>query len=111
MAEKAAYEALQRWAAGGTAAGACAADPTGPSDTIDTTLYDGLGNGMGGLRFPMVEVPIATFGPGQYALTDGCPEIVPFDASTLASLYPTQGRRTSTPTARRRTTCCAAASS
>ena len=42
------------------------------------------------IRFPMVDVPVATFGPGQYSLTDGCPEIVPFDESTLAALYPTK---------------------
>lgn len=90
LAEKAAYEALKRWAAGGAPPPRAPRILTGPSDTIDTTLYDGLGNGMGGLRFPMVEVPVATFGPGQYALTDGCPEIVPFDPATLAALYPTK---------------------
>lgn len=90
MAEKAAYDQLKTWARGGKAPSRAPRILTGPSDTIDTTLYDPLGNGMGGLRFPMVEVPVATFGPGQYALTGDCPEIVPFDESTLSSLYPTR---------------------
>jgi hypothetical protein len=90
MAEKAAYEALQRWATGGRPPPRAPRILTGPSDTIDTTVYDGLGNAVGGLRFPMVEVPVATFGPGQYALAGDCPEIVPFDWSTLSALYPTK---------------------
>lgn len=39
---------------------------------------------------PMVEVPVASFGPGQYALTGRCPEIEPFDPETLRSLYPSK---------------------
>jgi hypothetical protein len=91
MAEKAAYEELKRWAAGGAPPPRAPRILTHPSDTIDTTLYDGLGNAIGGLRFPMVQAPIATFGPGQYALTGDCTDqIVPFDAATLSSLYPTK---------------------
>ncbi|MFN8196115.1 MAG: alpha/beta hydrolase domain-containing protein [Nocardioidaceae bacterium] len=91
MAEKAAYEQLKRWAAGGPPPARAPRILTHDTGTIDTTLYDGLGNAQGGIRFPMVEVPVASFGPGQYALTGDCADqIKPFDATTLASLYPTR---------------------
>ena len=90
MAEKAGYEGLKRWVTTGRAPARAPRILTEQSDTIDTTMYDDLGNAMGGLRFPMVEVPVASFGPGQYALTGSCPEIEPFDSSTLSALYPTK---------------------
>jgi hypothetical protein len=91
MAEKAAYEALKKWANGGAAPPRAPRILTHASTTIDTTLYDGLGNAMGGIRFPMVEAPVASFGPGQYALTGDCTtQIVPFSSATLSSLYPTR---------------------
>jgi hypothetical protein len=91
MAEKAAYAQLKRWARGGKAPSRAPRILTGPSDTIDTTLYDGLGNAMGGIRFPMLEAPVARYGPGEYALSGDCTDqIVPFRKQTLRSLYPTR---------------------
>jgi hypothetical protein len=91
MAEKAAYEELKTWAAGGKAPARAPRILTHATGTTDTTLYDGLGNAMGGLRLPMVQVPVAKFGAGQYALSGDCTsQIVPFDSTTLSSLYPTK---------------------
>lgn len=39
----------------------------------------------------MIAAPVASLGVGQYALTGDCTsQIVPFDSTTLASLYPTR---------------------
>ena len=60
-----------------------------PGDGFDDkTLCDALDNAMGGIRYPIVEVPVASVGVGQYALTGDCPEIQPFDQVTLDALYP-----------------------
>jgi hypothetical protein len=46
---------------------------------------------MDGIRFPVVEVPVASFGPGQYALSGDCTDqIKPFSRRTLRQLYPTR---------------------
>jgi hypothetical protein len=91
MAEKAAYEHLQRWAAGGAAPPSAPRIKTHRTKKVDTTSYDRFGNARGGLRFPMVEVPIASFGPGQYALTGDCTDqIKPFSARVLRKLYPSR---------------------
>jgi hypothetical protein len=91
MAEKAAYEELKVWAAGGAAPPRAPRILTHDTGTTHTTVYDGLGNAEGGIRFPMIQVPVADLGPGQYALTGDCTDqIVPFDAATLSSLYPTR---------------------
>ena len=94
MSEKAAFEQLKTWAATGRSpahAPRILSKPVTPGDGFDDqTIYDGLGNAMGGIRYPMVEAPVASFGVGQYALTDGCPEIKPLDDATLAALYPTR---------------------
>ena len=93
MSEKAAYKQLKRWARGGQAPSRAPRILTGPSETIDTTLYDGLGNAMGGIRYPMLEAPVAKYGPGQYALSGDCTDhIVPFDEETLRALYPNRGQ-------------------
>jgi hypothetical protein len=60
-----------------------------------TLERDALGNALGGVRTPQVDVPVAVVsGIGQPA---GSPcsrfgTTLPFDASTLASLYPSHGR-------------------
>jgi hypothetical protein len=88
MAEKAAYEHLQRWAAGGAAPPWAPRIKTRETKKVDTTSYDRFGNARGGLRFPMVDVPIASFGPGQYALSGDCTDqIKPFSARVLSRLY------------------------
>ena len=49
--------------------------------------YDANGTATGGLRFPMIAVPVASYGEGQALLSEGCPEIEPFPAERLAELY------------------------
>ena len=91
MTEKAGYEQLKRWARGGEAPSRAPRILTGPSETDDTTLYDGLGNAMGGIRYPMLEAPVARYGEGLYALTGDCTEeIVPLGKRILRALYPTR---------------------
>jgi hypothetical protein len=53
---------------------------------------DANGNAIGGIRTPQVDVPIAAFGETQYGSSITCllfGTTTPFDASKLASLYPT----------------------
>jgi hypothetical protein len=85
MAEKAAYEWLDRWVAEGTS------PPS--ADYIEILdgdpVRDQHGNAAGGLRMPEIAVPVATytglFVPGP----DGTDAIRPFDRSLLRRLYPT----------------------
>ena len=94
MSEKALFVQLKRWIETGqspTRGPRILHEPVDPGDGFDDkTIYDGLDNAMGGIRYPMVEAPVASFGVGQYALSGDCPEIVPFDAGTLDALYPTR---------------------
>jgi hypothetical protein len=94
MVEKAAYEALDRWVTTKKAPPIVAPILSKPNDPgigegvfRDAPVYDGLGNAMGGLRMPMVAVPVAAFGMGEYALTGTCPNIVPFSPQVLGQLY------------------------
>lgn len=92
MAEKAAYEALKKWISTGKAPARAPRILTWASGVTDRTLYDPLNNGMGGIRYPMVAVPVASFGAGQYTLSGDCTgQIVPFDEPTLSALYPSKG--------------------
>ena len=91
LAEKAAYVHLQKWADGGVPPPRAPRILTRRTDKLDTTAYDRLGNAQGGLRFPMVAAPVASFGPGQYALTGDCTDqIKPFRAKVLSALYPSR---------------------
>ena len=94
MSEKALFEQLQRWIETGeppSRAPRIQHSALDPSDEFaDRTTYDGLGNALGGIRYPMVAAPVASFGVGHFFLTGGCPEIVPFDDATLDALYPTR---------------------
>jgi len=96
MSEKALFVQLKRWIQTGkspTHAPRILHKPVVPDIGTafeDKTIYDGLGNGMGGIRYPMVAAPVASFGVGQYALSGSCPEIAPFDQTTLDALYPTR---------------------
>jgi hypothetical protein len=86
----AAIDALDRWVRRGT--------PPSPAPRLEVTAgplpsiaRDAHGNALGGIRTPQVDVPIATLsGEGQtgslLCLLFGT--TVPFDAATLASLYP-----------------------
>jgi hypothetical protein len=94
MSEKALFEQLQRWIRTGRApsrAPRILHRPVEPGNGFDDkTIYDGLNNAMGGIRYPMIAAPVAAFGVGQYALSGACPEIVEFDEATLDALYPTR---------------------
>jgi hypothetical protein len=65
----------------------------GPGPRGAVLARDEHGIAKGGIRLPTVEVPIATNaspnGPGFFCSIFG--QYVPFDAATLASLYPTHG--------------------
>jgi hypothetical protein len=56
-----------------------------------TTRVDEFGNALGGVRFPQLAVPIASYGVGS---TDACilfGYTTPFDAAKCRSLYGDQG--------------------
>jgi Alpha/beta hydrolase domain len=86
----AAVDALERWVRDGTL------PPTAPRLDVEpgppvTLRRDAHGNALGGIRTPQVDVPIAAFaGDGQegslLCLLFGTTN--PFDAPTLAALYP-----------------------
>jgi len=73
-------------------------------DTVEV-LRDGFGNGLGGVRLPSLEVPTATYTPGNVADPTLPPLLVsignlacrlassvtPFDEATLHALYPNLG--------------------
>jgi len=88
---------LTRWVRRGTlppSAPRLDVDPGPPAQFV----LDGHGNVTGGIRTPELDVPIATLsGSGQSGplacLLFGT--TAPFDASTLATLYPTHGAYTS----------------
>jgi hypothetical protein len=88
----AAMAALIRWVGGGP--------PPARGDPIRTTgdgteiVRDELGIARGGIRTPSVDVPVAALSgeadPGATLLCRLFGRSVPFDAATLASLYPTR---------------------
>jgi hypothetical protein len=88
-ASNAAYAALDRW----IRAGHAPAKGT-PFVTAGTTLVrDARGNVEGGVRLPDIEAPIATYGPTNAggSVIGACLLLgttTPFDATTLAALYP-----------------------
>lgn len=85
MPEKALYEGLIKWVEKGKA------PPSAPRIVLKPGTYDieydANGNALGGLKMPMFAVPIATYGEGQYVLTNGCPETVPFSKAKLREMY------------------------
>lgn len=87
MAEKAMYEHLIRWAEDGVAPPTADLITLKP-DSFDVD-YDENGTAKGGLRLPMVAVPVNSFGEGRATLSDGCPELKPFSAEKLKALYGT----------------------
>lgn len=87
MAEKALYEHLVDWVEDGKA------PPS--AEPIELTsegqvAFDQNNTAQGGLRLPMVEVPVASFGEGRATLSEGCPEIEPFGTEKLKRLYGTR---------------------
>ncbi|HSB95286.1 MAG TPA: alpha/beta hydrolase domain-containing protein [Spongiibacteraceae bacterium] len=86
----AAFAALQNWIATGTAPANAQRLQTAGSPAA--YVYDNLGNVLGGVRTPYVDVPIAKLsGAGQtgsgFCFLFGTTEL--FDDATLGSLYPT----------------------
>ena len=97
MAEKALYRDLLKWIKAPRKAPpvprtieSVPNDPSiGYGEYRDAAVYDEYGNAKGGLRFPMIKVPVASYGEGRYILTppDGSAEIVPFSDDVLKKLY------------------------
>ncbi len=85
----AAVAALERWVRRGVLPPRSPRlDVTGPPPVI---ARDAHGNALGGIRTPAVDVPIATLSGGGQTGTVLCQlfgTTVPFDAATLAALYP-----------------------
>jgi hypothetical protein len=81
---------LRLWAAGGPAP--AHAPPLRLTSDNRTLLTDQHGNGLGGIRTPAVDVPVATLtglgntGAGLFCFLDGT--TTPFTAQQLAALYP-----------------------
>ena len=99
MAEKALYRDLLQWIRSRIAPPVPRHIESVPNDPSigfgvyrDAAVYDDYGTAKGGLRFPMIKVPVASYGEGRYILTppDGSAEIVPFTPDVLAKLYPTK---------------------
>lgn len=88
MPEKAMYEHLIKWTEDGIVP-----PRTEPialkAGTFDID-YDENGTAKGGLRMPMVAVPVNSYGEGRATLSDGCPELQPFSEEKLKAMYPTQ---------------------
>ena len=86
----AAVEALDRWARHGKPPPRAPRLEVAPGPPV-TIVRDAHANALGGIRTPQVDVPIATLsGQGQtgsiFCILFGT--TTPFDAATLASLYP-----------------------
>jgi hypothetical protein len=89
----AAIAALNRWVRRGTP------PPRGPRLEVTAgpppvIVRDAHGNALGGIRTPEMDVPIATLSGGGQSGSLICLLLgttVPFDAATLASLYPGHG--------------------
>jgi hypothetical protein len=79
--------------------------PAGVQMDVDSNtgdvLRDAYGNGLGGVRLPVMDVPTATYTPGNQA-RPGLPgllnlacflgsSVTPFDEATLDELYPNHG--------------------
>ncbi|NMM86085.1 hypothetical protein B2J88_17205 [Rhodococcus sp. SRB_17] len=80
----AALRGLREWAAGGAAP--ASAPPITTAD--DAIVRDRHGNALGGVRTPHLDVPLAVLtGEKVHVPTNGA--TLPFDAATLAALYPT----------------------
>ena len=97
-----AWEHLRAWVAGGappptapriqfTRPATFAAIPPGDSNSL--IARDELGNALGGIRTPAIDAPVGSYygtspcNPGTLGFLAGL--YVPFDAATLAKLYPT----------------------
>jgi alpha/beta hydrolase family protein len=97
-----AWDHLRAWAAGGPPPATSplislshtpsfAAIPPGDSNAL--IARDDLGNALGGIRTPAIDAPVGAYygsspcNPGALGFLAGL--YVPFDASTLAKLYPT----------------------
>jgi hypothetical protein len=89
MVQAALFENMYSWLDAGRAP-----PPSAMIDTNDdgTTRVDEFGNAAGGVRFPEVAVPIASYGVGS---TEACilfGYTAPFDAAKCRSLYGDQGK-------------------
>ncbi len=92
--EEAAIKALNVWVNGGPLPPIAPRIDIGPGPTIER---DSLGNAMGGIRTPLLDVPFAAYsglGNTSSGLVNFCflfGTTIPFDDSTLDSLYRNHG--------------------
>jgi hypothetical protein len=87
----AAVSHLNQWVQNGTLPPRAPRLETQPGPPV-TVARDAHGNALGGIRTPLVDVPIATLrgdGNGGGPLCSLFGSTVPFSAATLAALYPT----------------------
>ena len=87
----AAVSHLNQWVKHGTLPPRAPRLATQPGPTV-TVARDAHGNAIGGIRTPLVDVPVATLrgdGNGGGPLCTLFGSTVPFSAATLAALYPT----------------------
>ncbi len=87
---KSALRHLDRWAAGGPP------PPRAPRLSVvagPAVLRDGLGNALGGIRTPLVDVPVAALSgenEGETRFEQLFGRTTAFDSPTLAALYPSR---------------------
>jgi hypothetical protein len=87
MPEKAMYEHLINWTEHGIVPPKADHIALKPG-TFDVE-YDENGTAKGGLRMPMVDVPINSYGAGHMVLSNGCPELQPLSVDKLKAMYST----------------------
>ena len=91
----AAFAQLEAWVrTGAVPPHAPLIETTGAPLALATRL-DANGNGLGGVRAPELDVPVATYTESTGATSLNCSlsgHVVPFDTAKLRALYPTQGQ-------------------
>ena len=82
---------LESWVRSGTTPPHAPIIATTGTPAATVTVLDALGNGVGGVRAPEIDVPVATYTESANASSLNCSlagQVIPFDAATLRSLYP-----------------------
>jgi hypothetical protein len=91
---RAAIDHLNRWVREGTSPPEAPRIETESAGPFTVILRDDFGNALGGIRTPLLDVPIATLTSEINTGAFFCPlfgKTIPFDDATLASLYPSHG--------------------
>jgi hypothetical protein len=91
-----ASQELREWVSGGTPPPVAPRLDVVNAGATKVIVRDSLGNAVGGIRLPQLQVPTAAYsGLGNSGANPFCVlfgTTAPFDAGTLASLYPNHGR-------------------